>query len=396
MDAEPSVELKIQHRFVGWLPRITSRVDRPTFQEATAEACKGQKTLPTASFFIHVRQMPKKSKQIPSKKPDAERRLRQADRLARVLRVLQLLQSRGRWNLKAIASELEVSTRTVRRYLDVLELAGVPWTYDKDQECYRLRPDYIFPVINLSENEIIGQATATVTTKASGLDINEGATPTSQKLAASKSEIETLMSEATRFTEVLDLKLADHSKHREIIRTIQWALVGRKQVTGHYKSPYESTAVKLTLHPYRICLIKSAWYLIGKPTDENRPRTYRVARFKSLRMTDEPATEANDFDLRTYLGNAWAVYRGEPTYEVALCFTQDAADVVTETKWHHTQKVTRHKNGTATIKFTIDGLNEILRWVLGWAGSVEVIEPKELRELVVQYHRNAIEANQSN
>lgn len=54
------------------------------------------------------------------KKSDADRRLRQADRMARVLRVLQLIQSRGRWNATTIAQELECSERTVYRDLQVL------------------------------------------------------------------------------------------------------------------------------------------------------------------------------------------------------------------------------------------------------------------------------------
>jgi len=337
--------------------------------------------------------MAKKSKQVLSKKSDAERRLRQADRLARILRVLQLLQSRGRWNAESIAEELEVSTRTVQRYMDVLELAGVPWWNDKKHICYRLRPDYTFPVINLTDDEVIGLATATAATQAPGLDINAGARPTSHKLAASRDEIESLLIEATRFTEVLDLKLADHSKHREVIRTIQWALLKRQQVTGNYVSPYEPKPVKLTLHPYRICLIKSAWYLIGKPLDGDQPQTYRAARFKSLRMLNVPAQIPGDFDLKDYFGDAWAVFRGEQTYEVELLFTADAAQVVTETQWHHTQKVKRHKDGTATLTFRVDGLNEIVRWVLGWAGRVQVIQPPELRELAIDQHRHAIEIN---
>ena len=70
-----------------------------------------------------------------SKVPDADRRLRQADRLSRVLRVLQLIQSRGRYDAQAIAQELECSERTVYRDLAVLELAGVPWTCEKADRC---------------------------------------------------------------------------------------------------------------------------------------------------------------------------------------------------------------------------------------------------------------------
>jgi HTH domain len=46
-------------------------------------------------------------------RPDRDRRLRQADRLGRILNVLRLIQSRGKWNAKSIASELEVTERTV-------------------------------------------------------------------------------------------------------------------------------------------------------------------------------------------------------------------------------------------------------------------------------------------
>jgi predicted DNA-binding transcriptional regulator YafY len=337
----------------------------------------------------------KQNERPKSKKPDADRRLRQADRLARVLRVLQLIQGRGRWDAKAIAQEIECSERTVYRDLAVLELAGVPWTYEMETSCYRVRPDYQFPVLNLTDEELLGQATATSTSKAPGLDVNLGAKPTSEKLSAKANEkSETILSEVQRFTHVLDLKLADHSRHRDFIRTVQWALIQRKQVTGQYESPYETKPVKLTLHPYRLCLIKSAWYLIGRTTTDEQPRTYRIVRFKTLRMLDEPAMVPEEFDLREYFGNAWGVYRGEQSYQVELVFAKEAAQIVTETVWHHTQKVQRHVDGRVTMTFTVDGLNEIVRWVLGWAGRVKVIQPTELRKLVLDQHRQAIQINE--
>jgi predicted DNA-binding transcriptional regulator YafY len=64
--------------------------------------------------------------EVKSPRPDADRRLRQADRLARVMRMLQLLLSRGRWNARDIAAEQECSERTVHRDRQVLELAGIP------------------------------------------------------------------------------------------------------------------------------------------------------------------------------------------------------------------------------------------------------------------------------
>ena len=327
---------------------------------------------------------------------DADRRLRQADRLARVMRVLQLIQGRACYDAGAIARELEVSERTVYRDLAVLELAGVPWLFDKTRQGYTVRPDFRFPTLNLTEDEILGQATATVLTQAAGLDVSPGARPTTEKLAATSDKAGRILREAQELIEVLDLKLADHRQHRELIRTVQWALLERKQLTGLYASPHEPRPVRLTLHPYRLALVKACWYVIGRPADGDQPRTFRITRFESLRMLDEPAEVPGDFDLRVYFGNAWAVYRGDVTYDIELLLTQDAADVVTETTWHHTQQVCRNKDGSVTLTFRVAGLNEIVRWVLGWGGRVKVVKPSELREMVIEQHRKAIEMNEGN
>jgi len=325
-------------------------------------------------------------------RPDRDRRVRQADRLARVLRVLELVQSRGRWTTKAIADELECSERTVYRDLDVLRFAGIPYFREGDQQFVRVRPDFRFPVITLTDDEVLGLSLAATLTKAPGLDVTAGATPATRKLAAvSKQETQDLIDDAQRLISVLDLKLVDHSRHHDIIRTVQMALMQGKQISGLYESPYEAEPVKLKLHPYRLCLIKNAWYIIGTIAGESIPKTFRVARFKAVRMQAEPATVPDDFDLRAYFGNAWAVFRGDKSYDVELKFQPAAAKVVIETVWHHTQKTKSHKNGCVTLSFRVDGLSEILHWILSWAGQVRVQSPDELKGLFVQTLEDAIQ-----
>jgi predicted DNA-binding transcriptional regulator YafY len=321
--------------------------------------------------------------------------MRQNARIARVLRVLELIQSRGRWNANAMAQELEYSERTIYRDLQVLELAGIPWFFDEHEQCYRVRPDCRFPVLNLTDDELVGQAIATVATKAKGLDIGSGASPTTRKLAAKSVEsAQTILADAERLIAIFDLKLADHSRHQEIFKSVQWAVLKRKQLTGQYESPYELKPVTLKLHPYRLCLVKNAWYVIGRPVDEKEPRTYRVARFKTLRMLDQPAAVPDDFDLCQFFGNAWAVYRGEKRYDIEIWFTPEAAKIVTETQWHDTQKVVKQKDGSVILQFRIDGLEEILNWILSWTGRIKVLQPATLRDLVVEKLKLALEMNQ--
>ena len=328
------------------------------------------------------------------RRDDSERRLRQAGRFARVLRVLELIQGRGRYSAKDIAAELECSERTVFRDLAVLQMAGVPYYHDREAQCLRVRPGFRFPTLNLADEELIGQATANMITSAPGLDITKGSKPTSRKLLTTSAEdAASLLQMIEQVTSVLDLKLADHGKHHEMIRTVQWALIRSAKLVGTYKSPYEEKPRRIRLHPYRLCLMKQAWYLIGREEGREHPRTYRIARWTTLRQIDEPAIVPDDFGLKAYFGNAWCVHRGEPTYDVELRFSPSAASIVRETNWHPTQVAHPQEDGGVILTFRVDGLDEIVHWVLGWTGRVAVVQPDELRQRVVAELQEALALN---
>lgn len=325
---------------------------------------------------------------------DADRRVRQADRLGRVLRILELIQGHGRWDASNLAAELECHERTVHRYLDVLKYAGVPFWFDQQQGCYRVRPDFRFPALNLSEDELLGQSLASSVSASKGLGMGRGSRVTTEKLsAASDAKARRLLKQAGQLVSVLDLKLVDHSHHQEAIRTIQWALLKSRQLAGKYQSPFEEHPRRVTLHPYRLCLVRHAWYLIARPSDRDEPRVHRVNRFKVLQLLDAPADVPADFDLHDYLGNAWGIYRGSQRYDIEIQFAAEAATQVTETRWHHTQEVKRHRDGSVTVTFQVDGLDEIVWWLLSWSGFAKVIRPDELRERLLAQLRAGIELN---
>ncbi len=82
------------------------------------------------------------------KRTDAERRIRQCERLARLLKTLRCISGPGRWDAAGLAAELQCSTRTVHRLLQTLTLASVPWYYDEGLKSYRVRSGYKFPLID--------------------------------------------------------------------------------------------------------------------------------------------------------------------------------------------------------------------------------------------------------
>lgn len=48
------------------------------------------------------------------------------------------------------------------------------------------------------------------------------------------------------------------------------------------------------------------------------------------------------------------------------------------------------------LSFTVDGLEEIVWWVLGWSGRAKVITPEPLKAMVVNQLRKALEMNDEN
>lgn len=87
------------------------------------------------------------------KRSDAERRVRQCERLGRLLRLLHLIMGKGRWDADTLAAELECSRRTVYRLLQTLSMAGVPWYFDDATKSYRVRPGFRFTAFVNGEAE---------------------------------------------------------------------------------------------------------------------------------------------------------------------------------------------------------------------------------------------------
>ena len=100
-----------------------------------------------------------------------------------------------------------------------------------------------------------------------------------------------------------------------------------------------------------------------------------------------------DFDLVEYIGKAWGMIREGRIYDVKLRFLPKVATNVDEVRWHSTQKTTRNDDGSIIVEFRVDGLGEIMWWVLRYGDQVEILAPRALRSMVVKKLKEAIRLN---
>jgi proteasome accessory factor B len=74
-------------------------------------------------------------------------------------------------------------------------------------------------------------------------------------------------------------------------------------------------------------------------------------------------------------------------YRVRLHFSPKVAGNVAEVLWHETQEVAFNDDGSCEFRATVDGLGEILWWILGYGDEVRVVEPAALRKRIASRAR---------
>lgn len=127
--------------------------------------------------------------------------------------------------------------------------------------------------------------------------------------------------------------------------------------------------------------------MIGHDSLSGEVRTSKMERVQQAELTNEHFTVPADFDVAARLGRAWGI-SDEDLVQVRLRFHGPlAAERARESQWHHSQQEQVNPDGTTDLTFEVNGLLEITPWILSWGGTVEVLEPPELRQRIVSAAR---------
>ncbi|MEV7964991.1 YafY family protein [Sphaerisporangium sp. NPDC088356] len=241
--------------------------------------------------------------------------------IARVLTLLELLQSGGIRTVAELADRLDVDKRTVRRYVDHLIDLDVPVESVRGRYGgYRLASGYRMPPLMLSDDEALAVLLGLVAGQRAGLMTTTG---TASETAAAK--VRRVLPErlGRRLDAVLDslaftappgesaapetavlLSIADAVRHHRPISIRYTAADGRRS--------------ERTLHPYGLVAHSGRWYVTGADPVIGEDRTFRLDRIAGARTLPgsfEPPAGLDPAE-RVLSGLATAPYRHEVTLRV--------------------------------------------------------------------------------
>lgn len=303
--------------------------------------------------------------------------------LARLLRLMFLMQSNRFPNSRTLSEYLGVGRRTIFRDFLALEEAGVQIEYFPDRLGYGLVGGANSPTsVPLVETEVASLIVLTelwggrdglglIRTAREGLVKVVGGLPhdARDRVHALSQPLECTIQERPR-------------ERRSIYDGLLDALRTRVQVGVEYQDPRDAALLATRVSPYRIVLAQTMWCLIGRSSFHRRVSLFRLPYIRGLVKTDEPYTIPPRFDMTPFLAGVWVGDPSASSQEVWLRFSRLVAPEILDVTWHPTQLVTCLDDGRVELRFTSSSIDELVRWVLGFGDQVEILSPHAFRHRV--------------
>jgi predicted DNA-binding transcriptional regulator YafY len=305
--------------------------------------------------------------------------------LPRLLELIMAIQSNRFPNARVLAEKCEVSRRTIYRDLDTLAAAGIPVRYRPDRQGYQLARTCAYQLPTLDEKEVLALLILVRQWKGgAGLDLlrhaHDGAVKLVQALPPDvRNRVLTRAEPVPHETNFSSLP-----RDRKLVYdAILDALAQRFQIRIWCRDAAAEMQETTKLSLYRLVLARGIWYVVGRSTLHRQVRVFRIPWIDRVTSTSDPYTIPPRFNLERFVGLAWSMERGKDRHEVWLRFSAQLAPEIREVVWHRSQRLAELPDRRVDLHLVIDGLDEIVGWVLGFGDQVEVLAPHELRERVV-------------
>ncbi|MYQ82050.1 MULTISPECIES: helix-turn-helix transcriptional regulator [unclassified Streptomyces] len=310
---------------------------------------------------------------------------------ARVLTLLELLQSGGTRTVAELADRLGVEGRTVRRYVDQLIDLDVPVESVRGRYGgYRLAPGYRLPPLMLSDDEALAVLLGLVAGRRAGLTVAER---TASETASAKIRRVLPQHIARRLDALLEaLAFTDQPGEFDtpdagILLTTADAVRHRRPVSIRY-TDREGHHSERTVHPYGIIAHAGRWYVTGKDAHVGEDRTFRLDRITDTRALpgsfDAPVM--TDPAQHMLSGFAAAAYQHEVTLRIHGTAEQIRTRLPASVASLEEHEPTAGLDPAAERWLRVELRAQQLAWLPPVLASLDrpfVIErPEELRDLV--------------
>lgn len=316
-------------------------------------------------------------------------------RADRLISILLLLQANEQMTARDLATRLEVSERTIQRDMEALSIAGIPVTSERGSSGgWRLLDQYRADLTGLTQAEIQSLFLTKPTRLLADLGLRQAAEGALIKLFAALPALYHRDAEFFRQRIHIDgLGWERTSKENmTFLPTLQEGLWQDRQLLLTYRRNDE-VLVERTVSPLGLVAKNNTWYLVAAV--ETELRTYRVSRLQNVVILDQTAVRPEGFNLAAYWDQSTSEFRANlPRYPVTVRVSPEIAGrMPISGRYARVEKAeidAPDAEGWVRMKLLCETDWEACEYLLSFGANVEVLEPVELRALIVQAARDVL------
>lgn len=304
-------------------------------------------------------------------------------RASRLVTLLLLLQTRGQLTAAELATELEVSERTIHRDVDALSASGVPIYAERGPYGgIRLVDGYRTRLTGMTPEEAEALFLAGLPGPAAELGLGTVVAAAQLKVLASLPP--ELRTRASRLVERFHLDAGEWFKTSQPVPhlgAISDAVWSSTRIAIDYERG--DGAVRRVLEPLGVVLKAGIWYVVARVGEQIR--TYRVSRVVAAEPTGERFDRPEGFDLAAYWSESAAAFeRDVPRVEVVLRVHPDGRgplwDAVGGGVMRAAETVSDDDpEGWTRLRIRLDYPEEAAGVLLRAGPLIDVVSPVELR-----------------
>lgn len=301
--------------------------------------------------------------------------------------------------VRELADEHEVSQKTIRRDLSLLQKLSFPLSSKTSAHgtCHWFaESDNGTPPLTFNISELLALYMArSLLDPLAGTVFWESAQSAFRKIKATLGESSlAYIGQLAKLIHRTSFRSSDYSENSELIDNLMVAIEDRRIVFITYQSARSTEPLTYDVHPFGMVYHRGSLYLIAHSQQHGSIRNFKLDRISDVTLESLVFQKPPDFDLSDYLQHSLGIFRGDgPLRRVVIRFAHDVAQYVEEHRWHSSQKLSRLPDGQLNAEFKLADLEEIKAWVLSFGSKAVVVEPpelvdqitNELNELLDQY-----------
>ncbi|ONI81395.1 transcriptional regulator [Actinosynnema sp. ALI-1.44] len=211
--------------------------------------------------------------------------------IARVLALLEILQSGGTRTLTELAGRLDVDERTVRRYVEHLVDLDIPVRSVRGRYGgYRLEPGYRMPPLMLTDEEALAVLLGLVAGRRAGLVTTSVAAAESAVAKVRRVLPAQLAQRLDALLDVADFTAPPRpalTAEADVLLTVAEAARDRRPVKLAYTASHGGVSERV-VDPYGVVAHSGRWYLTGFDSTSEQVRTFRADRITDVAV--QPGT----------------------------------------------------------------------------------------------------------